>query len=75
MKIDETFYPMLLLDIDAEDKITMTFRTPSVQLFRGIQVKNLEGPLRSLMERLGDDLDIHLTHMEEMKPKGSIGKH
>ena len=75
MKIDETFYPMLLLDIDDKKVITMSFRTPSVQLLRAIQVKKLEPALRSLMERLGDDLDIHLTHMEEMKPKGSIGKH
>ncbi len=66
---------MLLLDIDAEDKITMTFRTPSVQLFRGIQVKKLEPALRSLMARLGDDLDEHLKHLEEMKPGGQIGKH
>ncbi len=66
---------MLLLDIDAEDKITMSFRTPSVQLFRGIQVKKLEPALRSLMARLGDDLDDRVRHMEEMKPKGSIGKH
>ena len=75
MNVPEEFYPMLLLNIDAEDKITMTFRTPSVQLFRGIQVKSLEGPLRSLMARLGDDLDIHLAHMDDMKPGGQIGKH
>lgn len=75
MKILEEFYPMLLLDIDEQDVVSLTFRTPSGQLMERIRARGQEDALRGLMARLGDDLDVRLAHLEEMKPTGSIGKH
>lgn len=75
MRVPEELYPMLLLDIDDVDVVSMTFRTPSPQAMRAIQSAGKEASLRTLMKRLGDDLDTHLAHMEEMKPTGQIATH
>ena len=75
MRVPAEFYPMLLLDIDDEDVVTLSFRTPSPQAMRAIQAAGKEAVLRNLMSRLGDDLDTHLAHMEAMKPTGQIAEH
>ena len=75
MRVPEEFYSMLLLDIDDEDTVTLSFRTPSPQAMRAIQTAGKEALLRNLMSRLGDDLDTHLKHLNEMLPKGQIAEH
>ena len=75
MRISEDFFPMMMLDIDDNDKVTVTFRTPSPQLYKSIQEKGSEKELELLMSRLGDSLEARVEHMELMAPKNQIGVH
>ena len=75
MRISDDFFPMIMLDIDDEDKITVTFRTPSPQMYKSIQEKGSEKELELLMSRLGDSLESRLAHMESMIPRNQVGNH
>ena len=74
MRISEDFFPMMMLDIDDNDKVTVTFRTPSPQLYKSIQEKGSEKELELLMSRLGDSLEARVEHMNEMLPVGQIAR-
>ena len=74
MRISESLHPMMMLDIDDEDKISITFRTPSPQMYKSIQEKGSEKELELLMSRLGDSLEARLAHMESMIPKNQIAR-
>ena len=74
MRISEDFFPMMMLDIDDEDKVTVTFRTPSPQLYKSVQEKGLEGELSDIMSRLGDSLEARVEHMNSMLPTNQLAR-
>ena len=76
MKINEEFYPIIILEEDGEKdgtpRLKMTFRTPSAQFWTKMVEEGKDKDIRSLMERYGDNLDTRLEHMSSMLPKGQV---
>ena len=74
MKVNEEFFPMLMLELSDKNELTATFRTPSPQLYKSVQEKGLEGELSDIMSRLGDSLEARVEHMNSMLPTNQLAR-
>jgi len=66
---------MLMLDVDDDNVVHVSFRDPSPQFLMKVRAAKQEDTLRQLLRRFGDNLDVHIERMQERIPRGQIARH